>query len=361
MTINNNITILNELGQSIWYDNLSRDVLNSGQLEKLINQGISGLTSNPSIFKKAIADSKTYDDKIKELAKLEKNAEEIVDLLMLEDVKEACKLLLPIYNKTQGRDGFASLEVSPLMADNTEKTILCAKKFWEEIDHPNLMVKVPATEEGMPAIQKLISLGINVNVTLIFSLDLYEKVIDSYLAGLKDRLSEGKDISKVSSVASFFISRNDVWYEKNTKELDDLILNKLGLACGFSAYQLFTNKFASEEFQNLAAKGANIQRILWASTSVKNPELNPLLYATGLPYNNSVATHPPALIELIIENAIIKKSENKDFDHESVLNCFEQTGKTISEMHQNLLEEGVEAFKDAYLQLILAVKKKILK
>lgn len=361
MTINNNIKTLNNLGQSIWYDNLSLDVLESGQLTELINKGVSGLTSNPSIFKKAIADSSTYDVKAAALAKEGKSAEEVIDLLMLDDVARAADLLLPVYENSNKKDGYASIEVSPLLANDTEKTIESAKSFWKQLARPNIMIKVPATPAGIPVIEELISEGINVNVTLIFSTASYEDVISAYFSGLEKRAANGEDISSIASVASFFISRSDVWVDQKSvgKEGTDKFLCKAGLAGGFDAYKVFQSSLESKRFKDLEEKGANIQRILWASTSVKNAGLDPLLYAVSLPYNNSVATHPPALLDLIVGDCVIKEEENTTYESAEVFSAMESAGLSTEEMLSDLLEQGVDVFEQAYIQLVDAVKEKL--
>lgn len=363
--MNKSIQQLNNLGQSVWYDNLSKDVLESGELANLIqNSGISGLTSNPAIFKAAIAESSTYDDLIKELAKELDSPEAITDELMVRDVAAAADLLKPVYDKTNGSDGFASLEVSPLLANNTIATIESAKTFWNKLNRPNIMIKVPATEAGIPAIESLIADGINVNVTLIFSPGMYQKIITAYLAGIEKRLIAGEGISHVHSVASFFISRNDSWTEKYfTKNLEsnpDIekykadLWGKVGIANALKAYSIFTNSFDA-----VKDKGINIQKILWASTGVKNPAFSSSHYALGLPFKNSVATHPPATLKHLMQTEfgdqlpveVVQKAE-------TVFETMQKCNLSAQTMYNELLEQGVSAFENAYLDLIKSVKEK---
>ncbi len=356
--MNKNIKLLNDAGQSIWYDNLSKDILSNGTLASLIQEGLSGLTSNPAIFEQSIAKTTTYLAEISELKKQGKNAIDICDRLMLNDVANAADLLLPTYQATSGKDGYASLEVSPLLANNILETIVAAKLFWKELNRPNIMIKIPATPAGISAIQDLIAFGININVTLIFSPIVYKNVINSYLAGLKTRLEQGKDISRIHSVASFFISRADTWFENqlpNKPELGQLV-GKVGIANGLKAYEVFAENFSSNEFLKLQESGANIQKILWASTGVKNKSLDSLLYVKELPYNNSVATHPPALIEAILkaENFSLVTSEIK---FEDVFQTLSDHNLSLEKMYQDLLKEGVDKFADSFNQLLQVIEK----
>lgn len=362
-----NIKKLNSLGQSIWYDNLSRDLLKSGDLTKLISQGVSGLTSNPAIFKQAISNGDIYTSAIKELRGKGLGAEAITEELMLEDVAAAADLLRPVFDKTGGADGFASIEVSPELANDTEKTLQAARAYWQKLNRPNIMIKVPATPAGIPAIQTLLSEGLNVNVTLIFSLSCYQEVMNAYIEALNVRAAKNLPLDSINSVASFFISRNDSWLEKKISALPaeekEALTNKyygqVGLAAGFAAYDLFVKTFAQEKFTKLAANGAKKQRILWASSSVKNTKFNPFLYALNLPCKDSVGTHPPALVDAIIKAADFKlnfvPAPNLG-EIESLLGRFAVNFESLSAI---LLNEGVELFADSYRQMLKAVEQRM--
>ncbi len=356
--MNKNIELLNKAGQSIWYDNLSKDILVNGTLASLIAEGLSGLTSNPAIFEQSIAKTNTYLSEISELKKKGLPASEICDQLMISDVASAADLLLPTYQASGGLDGYASLEVSPLLADNTLETILAAKNFWKKLNRPNIMIKVPATPAGISAIEDLIAFGININVTLIFSPQIYKNVINAYLGGLEKRLEQGLDISKVHSVASFFISRVDTWFENQLAKIPTLnnLVGQVGIANGLKAYQVFTENFSTDQYLDLQTKGANVQKILWASTGVKNKTLNPLLYVQELPTNISVATHPPALIDTILKADQFKLTP-ATFDFEDVFEQLANASISTDQMYRELLLEGVDKFKDSFNQLIQAIEK----
>lgn len=356
--MNKNLQKLQSLGQSIWYDNLSKDILDSGELKSLIAEGITGLTSNPAIFKKAIADTDTYDQKIKALAS-EHDTMAITEQLMLEDVAAAADLLRPIYDQTDSKDGYASLEVSPLLADKTAETVEAAKRYWNALNRPNIMIKVPATPEGIPAIKELIAAGINVNVTLIFSPAMYAKVVQAYQAGLRERIAAGGDIKKIHSVASFFISRNDAWAEKNNKETNASFLNQIGISNAMLAYDIFREQFSAENFSDLGEKGGNFQRVLWASTGVKNPSLDTIYYAVNLPFEHTVATHPPALIEALMNNEIPEQLPAQICDNpQAHFDAMQSTGLKATDMYDELLSAGVSSFAGAFDELLAAVSQK---
>ncbi len=287
------------LGQSIWYDNIRRGLIKSGELSSLIELGVSGVTSNPTIFEKAIAGSTDYDETLLELSKGDKSTQELFEAFAIEDIRAAADLLRPIYDRTGGADGFASLEVSPTLAHDTEGTIAEAVRLFAALDRPNVMVKVPATPEGIPAIRSLIGRGINVNVTLIFSRDAYRQVADAYIAGLEDLAASGGDVSKVASVASFFVSRLDSTIDalleesirsgvRNLKEL----LGKSAIANTTLAYRDFKAIFGNATFTALKGKGARVQRPLWASTGTKNPAYSDVLYLDSLIGPDTVNTVP---------------------------------------------------------------------
>ncbi len=294
---------LHSFGQSIWLDFLQRGMLASGELQQLIDEdGLRGVTSNPSIFEKAIDGSHDYDDAIRALALEGRSAREIYQTLTVEDVQRAADLLHPIYENTRGRDGFVSLEVSPHLACDTNSSIARARELWNRLDRPNVMIKVPATREGLPVIQQLISEGINVNVTLLFGLLRYREVIDAYLRGMMARAARGQSLEEVTSVASFFLSRIDVLVDPMLEplmqtggpkaEIAMAIHGQVAIASAKVAYQIWDDIFDGERFGQLAAQGASPQRLLWASTSTKNPEYSDVKYVEALIGPETVNTLP---------------------------------------------------------------------
>lgn len=272
----NAIRAIQGLGQSLWYDNIRRGLIESGELAKLISQGITGITSNPTIFEKAIDGSNDYDQAIAALGDEIHSVDALYDALVLDDIGRGADLLLPVYNQTAGHDGYISIEVPPTLADNTEATVQEAHRLFKALNRPNVMIKVPATEPGIPAIRRLIADGINVNVTLIFSLDVYRAVIEAYLAGLEDRVAQGLSVQRVASVASFFVSRVDTLVDRLIAEkgLDPTLAGKAAIANAKLAYQLFLDAFTSPRFEALRTHGAMKQRPLWASTSTKKPAIS---------------------------------------------------------------------------------------
>lgn len=346
------IKSLTNLGTSIWYDNLSRDVLNSGELKSIIDSGVLGLTSNPTIFKKAIADSSDYDSDIKQLGKSHSDAEALTFELMLQDVARAADLLRPVYDRTGGEDGLASIELSPFLAHDTEKSIAQGRSIWKTLSRPNIMIKVPATDAGLPVVTTLISEGINVNVTLIFSKTVYERVIDAYLKGIE----RNSNPSGVRSVASFFVSRVDTIVSKESlaKEFD----GKIGIDNSRVAYQSYLQFFNSSRFKNI--KGANPQRPLWASTGTKDPKYDPLLYVKALAGSGCVNTVPPQTLKAILENdfAYSNELENDIQGSQNRLLELSRRGVPFEALLFQLQVEGVKSFADSFSELLAAVKSK---
>ena len=316
----NVISAANQLGQSIWYDNISRSLINSGELEDLIQLGVSGITSNPTIFEKAISDSLDYDKEILEAAPLYLTPTQTFYHLAKNDVRVASDLLRPIYDKTNGVDGYISLEVNPTLANSTTETISEAINLFQMLERPNVMIKVPATEAGIPAIRDLIKEGINVNVTLIFSLDMYKQVMESYIAGLEDRANLGKDISQIGSVASFFVSRIDTKIDPMINKTIKLgnsnsnhLLGSAAIANATLAYIAFKNTFNSSRFHKLKQKGANVQKPLWASTGTKNDNYSDVLYVESLIGVNTVNTMPPHTLEAFVDHGKVSQSLGVNF------------------------------------------------
>ena len=291
--MSNPLIRLQQLGQSPWHDNIRRQLLKSGALKKMVEDGdITGLTSNPTIFEQAIGGSTDYDEDLHRLSRAGKTAEQIFDALAVDDIKNAADVLAPVFERTGGKDGYVSIEVAPRLADNTQATIQEARRLWSTVNRPNLMVKIPATAAGVPAIEQSISDGLNINVTLIFSLKRYEEVMDAYLRGLIRRLEGGQKIDRIASVASFFVSHVDTLVDKlleekiasgaERKDLLQSLKGKAAIANAKLAYAEFRRKFSTEAFAGLKNYGASPQRPLWASTSTKNPAYPDVYYVEAL-------------------------------------------------------------------------------
>ncbi|PSR27164.1 MAG: transaldolase [Sulfobacillus thermosulfidooxidans] len=352
---------LNELGQSIWYDNIRRGIIDSGELAHLIAQGISGVTSNPTIFEKAINGSNDYDDALRKLVAERKSLQEIYDTLVLEDIARGADLLRPVYDRTHGVDGYISVEVPPTMAQDTDKTIEEARRLFHTLARPNVMIKVPATPEGIPAIRQLLSEGININVTLIFSLEAYEKVMDAYLAGLEDRLAQGQPIDRIASVASFFVSRVDTLVDRLIKEkgLPESLLGKAAVANAKLAYELFLKYFNSPRFEALKNHGAMVQRPLWASTSTKNPAYPDLLYVDTLIGPDTVNTLPPQTVSAVLDHVKVARTVDKDLDEaHHIIQELESHGISMKAVTDQLLQEGVDSFSASFVTLFQGLRRK---
>ena len=364
----NSLQELQGLGQSVWFDNIRRGFIKSGELQRLIDLGVSGLTSNPSIFEKAITGSADYDEALMRLAAEGGSAAEIFEGLAIEDIRDAADLLMPVYERTAGGDGFASIEVSPHLARDTAGTVAEARRLHSELGRPNVMIKVPATPEGIPAIRALIGEGINVNVTLIFSLDAYARVRDAYIGGLEDLESAGGDPADVASVASFFVSRVDsaidgrlegLAGDEGAAELDGL-MGKAAIANAKVAYRDFRREFASDRFAPLQGKGARVQRPLWASTSTKNPEYSDVLYVDTLIGRDTVNTMPDVTLMAFLEhgNPAADTIERDVDDAARTLDALEAAGISMRQVTDGLLADGVKAFADSYDTLIANIEDK---
>ncbi len=352
-----------QLGQSIWYDNIQRRLLENGEMAGMIERGeIYGVTSNPSIFNNAIAKSDDYDDALIPLAKQGKSAKEIFETLAVEDIRTAADLFLDLYNRTNGGDGYVSLEVNPGLAMDTEATCDEAQRLWDLVARPNLMIKIPATKEGLPAVERSIANGLNINVTLIFSQDRYEEVMEAYISGLERRLAEGNPIDNIASVASFFVSRIDskidLWLNdiiaqgQSNSETAKSLLGKIAVANAKMAYQRFNKKFKSEKFTTLRAKGARLQRPLWASTSTKNPLYSDVLYIDSLIGLSTVNTIPPNTLVAFNDHGEVSESLNKELpSSERALSDLEGIGISLKQATKELEKEGVESFSKAFVSL----------
>jgi transaldolase len=351
--LNNPIQETIKLGQSLWYDNIQRRLLENGEMGGLIARGdIRGMTSNPSIFNNAIAKSSDYDSALIPLAKSGWDAEKIFWDLAIKDIQTALHLFTPLYQQSEGQDGFVSLEVNPSYAHDTEATLNQAKKLWNEINKPNLMVKIPATVEGLPAIRKAIAEGINVNVTLIFSIDRYVEVMQAYLAGIRDRLNLGKSVSNIASVASFFVSRLDSKIDSRLGDNSNL-RGKAAIANTKLAYKKFCEVFAKEEFKKLHEVGCQFQRPLWASTSTKNKNYPDTLYVDELIGPKTVNTVPPDTLDAFRDHGTAKISITQGVEEaHQMIKDLEKEDVFIENVTKELEEEGVKAFSDAFSALL---------
>lgn len=351
---------LTEHGQSIWYDNIRRAMLTSGELQRLINLGVTGVTSNPTIFEKAIVGSADYDKSLKDLTEKGYDPVHIYEDLAFEDIRSAADILLTVYQKTSGLDGYISLEVKPSLANDTMGTIDEAKRLYNAIGRPNLMVKVPATAAGISAFESLTEMGISVNVTLIFSLKQYEDVANAYLAGLEKRATAGKDVSKVASVASFFISRIDSAVDAVLSKLGPSeLLGKTAIANAKLAYEIFSGLIQSERWQHLAKLGANPQRPLWASTGTKNISYLDTLYVDSLIAPNTVNTVPPATLEAYLHHGNTTPSLSTGIEQAKIhLSSLESLGISFAEITDRLLSEGLNSFDKSFKTLLDGIVEK---
>jgi transaldolase / glucose-6-phosphate isomerase len=358
---------LESLGQSIWLDMIQRSMLRSGELKRMIDEaGLGGLTSNPTIFEKAIGHSTDYDEQIGQVAKGGATRDDVYDAVVIDDIAAAADLFRPIYDKTQGADGFVSLEVSPLLAHDTERTQAEARRLHGKLKRPNVMIKVPATPEGLPAIEQLISEGINVNVTLIFSVDVYNKVAEAYIRGLERRNEAGKPLTGIGSVASFFVSRIDTAVDKELQKkiyagnpAAKALIGKAAIANAKLAYESFEKIFGSERFAKLKVKGARVQRPLWASTSTKNPAYSDVMYVEALIGPDTVDTAPKPTIEAYADHGKPQVTLTQDVQQAHQLFAdLAKAGIDFKKITEQLTADGVKSFADSFEQLMAAIDKK---
>ena len=361
---------LETLGQSIWMDFIRRDMVTSGELKRLIEQdGISGVTSNPSIFEKAIGASHDYDDQIRNLARQGKSADDIYQAVTIQDIQMAADVFRPVYNRTHGGDGYVSLEVSPLLAHDTAETIKEARRLWKEVERPNLMVKVPGTKEGLPAIEQLVAEGLNINITLLFGLPRYQQVAEAYLGGLESLVAHDKAVDKAASVASFFLSRIDVLLdpilEKKVSEggpkagLAAELGGRAAIASAKAAYGFYRELFYSPRFNSLARLGARTQRLLWASTSTKNPAYRDVKYVEPLIGVDTINTLPIETINAYRDHG--KPSLQLDqgmAEARRILKDLGKVGINLDAATQQLEDEGVDKFNKALDQLMAVINEK---
>jgi transaldolase/glucose-6-phosphate isomerase len=369
----NPVKSLLDHGQAVWLDFLSREFLDKGELAKLVERdGLRGVTSNPTIFEKAIGHSTDYDDSIKRLVKNERPAEQLLECLMVEDIRHAADVLRPVFDATRGADGFVSIEVSPYLADDTQRTIAEAKRLAREVDRPNLMVKVPATQAGLPAIRELTAQGINVNITLLFSQKVYEQVAEAYLAGLEALVAAKADVARVSSVASFFVSRIDTAVDKL---LDERIAatgdtgaearlsglkGKVAIANAKLAAQRYKRLFSGERWKKLETLGARTQRLLWASTGTKNKAYSDVLYVEELIGPETINTMPPATLEAFRDHGVIRGDTLHEGLDEArrILDDLARAGISLDAVTDKLTEDGVRLFAESTDKALAALRAK---
>ncbi len=356
---------LARLGQSIWYDSIRRALLDGGGLQELIDAGVTGVTSNPSILEKAIAGTADYDDALAQLVARGKSTGEIYESLAFEDIRRAADLLRPVYDRSGGVDGYVSLEVSPRLAHDTASTVADARRLFAALARPNAMIKVPATPAGIPAIETLISEGININITLIFSLAHYEAVIQAYTSGLEKLLAADGELSKVASVASFFVSRIDTAVDRALDELQprvsdpDLPRGQIAIASARVAYARFCQIFSGARWQRLAEHGARVQRPLWASTSTKNPAYSDTLYVDSLIGPHTVNTVPPETLDAFLDHGTVALTlERGTHEAHARLARLAELGLDLDAITQKLQDDGVAAFSGAYDSLLVSIAAK---
>jgi transaldolase/glucose-6-phosphate isomerase len=363
---------LNSLGQSVWFDYIRRLELTSGHLKELVDaDGVSGVTSNPSIFEKAIAGSNDYDEAIRKLVEEGRETPAIFEALEVEDIRTAADIFRPVYDSTEGRDGYVSIEVAPTLARDTHGSIVEAQRLWREVDRPNILVKIPGTAEGLPAIEQLLGEGININITLLFAIERYEQVAMAYLAALEKLAREGKPLNRIASVASFFVSRIDVMVDKQLeerlpaaksaeeKQRLEWLEGKAAIANAKLAYVRFQDIFSSTRFQVLAQKGARVQRMLWASTGTKNPKYSDTLYIDSLIGPDTINTMPVASLAAYRDHGKPARRIEEGLDEaRAVMQQLAEEGIDLATDTRKLEDQGVESFATDYKKLLAALAEK---
>ena len=368
----NRLQDLHDVGQSIWLDSIDRRMLHDGDLDRRIREdALTGMTSNPTIFQKALSSSNAYDDQITEAEDKGLTSWELFELLETTDVRDACDHFAGVYSSTRGSDGYVSIEVSPGVSHSADATCDEARRLWKTVDRPNVMVKVPGTPEGAIAVRRLTAEGINVNITLLFAIEAHERVIEAYMAGLEDRLKAGRPIDGLHSVASFFVSRVDTEVDKrldaliakaeaSEKERLKLLKGRAAIANAKLAYRLFRQKFAGPRWDALARRGARLQRPLWASTSTKNPEYRDVMYVEELIGPDTVDTMPPATVEAFREHGVVDKTVDKKVAAaEGLLKEIEVVGIPIKDVTAKLLVDGIASFQKSFDELMAGLESKI--
>jgi transaldolase len=360
---------LHEAGQSIWLDYIDRTMLTNGDLQRRIkDDALTGMTSNPTIFEKALAEGGIYDEQIRS-ASGDFTAMELFELIATTDVRNACDLFAPVYEKTKGADGYVSIEVSPGAANNAEATVSEGTRLWATVARPNVMIKVPGTVEGAKAVRQLIANGVNVNITLLFAIAAHKSVIEAYMSGLEDRIALGKTISTIHSVASFFVSRVDSEVDKRLdaaakagtidQETLKSLAGKAAIANAKLAYRLFQEQIATPRWQALAGRGATVQRPLWASTSTKNPAYRDVMYVEQLIGPDTVNTMPPQTLEAFRDHGVVKRTVDAGLDEsERTVRSLEERGISMREVTDKLLVDGLASFQKSFDTLLAGLQKK---
>ncbi len=359
-----------DYGQSPWMDYIRRDLLTSGELKKMIeNDGLRGMTSNPAIFEKSITGSTLYSDILNAPDAKSLDAKGLYEKIAMRDVQDACDIFKPVYQQSKRRDGYVSLEVSPYLANDTKGTLEEARRLWKTVSRENLMIKVPATPEGIPAIRQLLEEGLNINITLLFAQSAYEKVAEAFIAGLEARAMKGLDISHIASVASFFVSRIDTLVDSKVEELEktasgaaksllESVRGKIAIANAKLTYQKYEELFGGPRWKALSGKGAQTQRLLWASTSTKNPKYRDVIYVEELIGADTVDTIPPATFDAFRDHGKLRKSLTEDVAGAAkIMENLGKAGISMKDVTDKLLVDGVKLFADAFKQLLDATGK----
>jgi transaldolase len=371
-SIENPLKRLARFGQSIWLDYIRRSLMTSGELRRLVEQdGLGGMTSNPSIFEKAIAGGEEYGDFLAQLrADNTLDAKAIYERLAIRDIQDAADVLRPVYYSTGLRDGYVSLEVAPFLAHQTQETIAEARRLWKTVDRPNVMIKVPGTAEGVPAVETLLSEGINVNITLLFSQEMYEEVAWAFVRALERRAEQGLEIGGVASVASFFVSRIDTMVDglidqkltgsnEEERALLESVRSRVAIANAKLAYERYQRIFSGLRWEALATKNAQTQRVLWASTSTKNPKLRDVLYIEELIGRDTVNTIPPATFDAFRDHGVPRESLEEDVDGaRQVMANLAAAGISMQDVTADLVTAGVKQFEDAFTKLLVVIEPK---
>jgi transaldolase len=361
---------LQNYGQSVWLDQISRSLLTTGELKRLIDEdGLRGMTSNPTIFQKAIGKGEDYAEAIKQVAHSGGSVSDVYEAVVIEDIGAAADVFRPVYDSLGSSDGFVSLEVSPLLANDTQATIKEAKGLWSRLNRPNVMIKVPATPAGLPAIEELTASGLNINVTLIFAVGVYERVAEAYIRGLERRAAAGQPIDRIASVASFFVSRIDTAVDKQLEKLAsetndtaqkqriESLMGKAAIANAKLAYESFLKIFSGDRWNQLKQKGAHVQRPLWASTSTKNPKYRDTLYVEELIGADTVNTVPMNTLEDFRDHGVVKPTlQNGIEDAHRTFDELKAAGIDMQAVTQKLTEDGVSSFADSFNALIEVIK-----
>lgn len=361
----NRLQQLHDAGVSIWLDFIERTMLHNGDLERRIREkSLTGMTSNPTIFEKALAEGTVYDAQLRD-APPDLTPLELFELVATTDVRDACDRFAGVYERTKGDDGYVSIEVSPAKANDLDATLAEARTLWRMVDRPNLLVKVPGTGSGAEAVKRLIAEGINVNITLLFALEAHDRVIDAYMAGLEARVKDGQPIGRVFSVASFFVSRVDTEVDKRLdaakvgQSETDSLKGRAAIANAKLAYQLFLERFSSARFTALEAKGARAQKPLWASTSTKNPAYRDVMYVEQLIGPRSINTLPPQTIEAFEDHGEISRTVDRDVDEaRRVLQRLEAVGISMKDVTDKLLVDGIASFQKSFDSLLAGIERK---